>query len=81
MKNGANELMRIQNVLEEDRLNVGKGFEEVLISDLNKLLKDYFDFNSLPSIKLIKNKGKYCVNINVDITRVRALNYVLEEDK
>ena len=45
-KNNQNELLRLQSVIENDRLSVGNGFNDLLINDLTKLLKDYFDFSN-----------------------------------
>ncbi len=73
-KNNAKELMRVQTLIESDRLNMGKGFNELLVSDLSKLLADYFDFNSVPEIELQKGKGEYRLKIVIYPTRIRALN-------
>ena len=80
MAKNSNELMRIQNVIESDRLDTGNGFEELLMGDLSKLLKDYFDFSSAPEIRILKNKGAYRVDIGVDVTRIRALNFLPKEN-
>lgn len=74
IKREKNELMRIQTVLEKDRLNVGKGFNELLSCDLNKLLKDYFDFSNDASVEITKGKGGYKLFIELDIIRVKGLN-------
>ena len=81
MRKNVNELIRIQNVIESDRLNTGNGFEELLIGDLSRLLKDYFDFSTAPEIKIFKNKGAYRLDIGVDVARIRALNYLPKENQ
>ena len=44
MKKDKNELMRLQTLIENDRLSTGDSFVELIVSDVEKLLKDYFDF-------------------------------------
>ncbi|MBQ7235760.1 MAG: hypothetical protein IJX03_01205 [Clostridia bacterium] len=78
-KKKINELTRVQNVLENDRLNVGKGFNELLANDLNKLFKDYFDFSGLPELKIDKENGVYRVIVSLNVSRVRAFNILPDE--
>lgn len=78
-KKNLNELTRVQHVLENDRLNIGKGFNELLTADLNKLLKDYFDFSSLPEFRVEKENGTYRVMIAVNVSRIRAFNCLPDE--
>ena len=80
IKREKNELMRIQTVLEKDRLNVGKGFNELLSNDLNKLLKDYFDFSKDVIVEIIKDKGGYKLFIELEIVRVKGLNSMSKEN-
>ncbi len=78
-KKKINELTRVQNVLENDRLNVGKGFNELLSNDLNKLFKDYFDFFGLPELKIDKENGVYRVIVSLKVSRIRAFNILPDE--
>ena len=71
MKNKKVELMRVQNLLENDRLNVGEGFNELFKSDLLKLLIDYFDIKKNPELKIVKNGNGFNININFESDRIK----------
>ena len=73
MKNNVNnQLLRMQTLIEQDRLEVSDGFCQLLISDLNKLLLDYFDFNGVPEISMKKNSNEYQVNIILHPSRIKV---------
>ena len=75
MKNNcANQILRMQTIIENDRLNKGDGFGELLLADLTKLLLDYFDFNGSPEIEVQKNGGNYKVSIVIYPTRTKIFN-------
>ena len=50
MKREKNELIRLQSLIENDRLKLCGSFEDLLLSDLDKLLKEYFDYKNLPEV-------------------------------
>ncbi len=70
--NANNQLLRMQTLIEQDRLEVSDGFSQLLLSDLNKLLLDYFDFNGAPEITMQKISNEYQVNIILRPSRVKA---------
>lgn len=72
-----NQILRVQTVIENDRLNAGDGFGELLLSDLSKLLLEYFDFNGNPEIEIQKNGGNYKVSIVIYPTRIKVFNRLL----
>ncbi len=76
MKKDKKELVRVQSVIENDRLNAGDNFEELLTGDLHKLLLDYFDYRGLPSIKILKSGNKLSVNVSVDADSVKPFGVV-----
>ena len=78
-KKNIKELVRVQTLIENDRLNVGKGFNELLLADLSKLLTDYFDFNGVPEVEIQKGKGCYVVKIAIYPTRIRTFNCLFKE--
>ncbi len=73
------EMMRVQTVLEKDRLFVGQGFEELMISDLKKLLTDYFDFSKDIQYEITKEKGEYRVNVSLIASRIKPLNTIIKD--
>ena len=65
MKKKRNEIMRIENIINNDRMSVGDEFYDVLTLDLENLLRDYFDFNEPPVVEISKQNGSYCVKIGL----------------
>ena len=76
MKKDKNGLIRIQNILESDRMSTGDDFLELVILDMKKLLDDYFEFRELPSVKLDKCGDKYRVEFTIFATRLKSFNYI-----
>lgn len=74
MKIKSKEIVRLQNVIESDRLNVGNGFCDLFIKDFAKLVKDYFDIDNGPILNIIKDKFGYKVEISFYTTRVKSFN-------
>ena len=72
------QLVRVQTLIENDRLNVGRGFMDLLLSDLSKLLFDYFDFNGVPQVEIQKNKGEYIVNITLNPVMIKTFNQLID---
>ncbi len=75
-KNNQNELLRLQSVIENDRLSVGNGFNDLLINDLTKLLKDYFDFSNNIEVEITKSKGEYIVTFSLIASRIKTFNFL-----
>lgn len=71
-----NYMLRVQSVLENDRLTTGKGFNELLTNDLNKLLKEYFDYSKDVDLIITKEQGGYKVEFSLFTTRIKAFNYL-----
>ncbi len=80
MKNKKNELIRVQSVIERDRLNVGKDFKSLLIHDLEKVFKDYFDYKDDIDINLIKEGDKCMVSLNLYVSRIKNFNIVMDKN-
>ena len=72
------QLVRVQTLIENDRLNMGKGFMDLLLSDLSRLLFDYFDFNNAPQVEIQKNRGEYIVNISLNPVRIKSFNQLID---
>ena len=64
MKKRKNEILRVQTLIEQDRLKVRDNFEELIINDVNSVLKEYFDFAGNPSFSITKNGDRLLVNIS-----------------
>ncbi len=71
MKKRKSELIKVQNIIENNRVKTEESFFELMTSDVSKLLKDYFVFNKEPKINITKDGGEYLVTINLPILRVK----------
>ncbi len=78
MKKRKAELARIKTLIDSDRLSTGDRFGELIVSDLDKLLHDYFDFKDSPEICIEKDRDGYRVGISVHATRIK--NFVTLPD-
>ena len=76
MRKEKKELMRVQSILDNDRLSAGDNFIELLVTDIKKLLSDYFDFNELPEINFKKLGDRYKVEIGIYASRIKAFDYL-----
>ena len=76
MKKKNAELMRVQNLIESDILNLGDGFEKLFLNDLLKLLRDYYDVRNTPALNIDKNIKGYSVNISFDATAIKNVNFL-----
>jgi len=69
MKN--KELIRLQSVIENDRINCIDNFTELLLKDLRKILSDYFDFDNDIMIEINKQDRFYNVIISLKTLRIK----------
>ena len=76
MKKDKNELMRLQTLIESDRVNMGDDFISLVESDVEKLLKDYFDFSSAPKLSITKFGDKYKVQLNLVVLRIKNFSVI-----
>ena len=70
------ELMRVQNLIEIDRLKLGDGFEKLFQTDLSKLLNDYFEIKACPKFTIEKTIRGYNVNIGVEALTIKNVNFL-----
>ncbi len=76
MKKEKKEILRLQNLIENDRLKLSGDFEEIIIMDIDRLLREYFDYKNYPTLTIIKKEGKFKVDINVCATRIKPFGVV-----
>ena len=72
MKKNKNQLLRLQTLIENDRITTGENFSEMLVCDVDKLLRDYFDFSLSPTISMEKSNNGYLVNISINALRIKS---------
>ena len=76
MKERKKELLRIQNLIEKDRLKAGDNFEKLIQLDVHKLLSDYFEYRGLPSVIIEKEKGKLKVLIELNPIAIKGFGII-----
>ncbi|MBQ8197591.1 MAG: hypothetical protein IJZ73_05990 [Clostridia bacterium] len=69
MKKNKLQVVKAKDLLGRDRFSVDDDFYNLLIKDLNSVLKEYFEFRNLPIVDMVKNNGE----LNVTIT-LKAYN-------
>ena len=75
-KKDKKEILRVQNVLENDRMGARDSYIELLKKDLSKILKDYFEFRDLPVVKIEKLSDRYRVEFSIFASRVLKFEYL-----
>ena len=65
------ELARLKNVISSDRMSVESSFEDLLSTDLKKLLSDYFDLKGEVKIFLEKQNQSYKLTAEATAIRVK----------
>ena len=65
------ELARIKTLIDSDRMSTGDSFGELIVNDLSKLLNDYFDFRSSPSLSISKEGDGFRVNVSLFASRIK----------
>ena len=76
MRKGNNELIRLQTLIEQDRLSGGDNFIDLLKNDLNKLLQDYFCVREDLSVLLEKQGDNLMLKIEAVITKVKNFSSI-----
>ncbi|MBQ8427386.1 MAG: hypothetical protein IJX16_06490 [Clostridia bacterium] len=71
-----NEIIRLQNVLEKDRVKSNENFRELIIDDVTKILSDYFDYKEKPELEINKEDGKFIVKIILTATSIRSFGFL-----
>lgn len=70
-KEKKSELMRVETVLNGDRLKLKDDFMKLMEADLRKVLSEYFYLESLPSTEIIKEGKGLKVNINFISSQIK----------
>ena len=72
MKKDKQQLLRVQSLIENDRLSAGGDFFGLVLNDLGRVLNDYFDFNELPVVKIEKLGDKLKVEFSILASRIKS---------
>ena len=70
MRRNKNDIIRLQSIIENDRVNSSANFTNLLLSDLNNLLREFFDFKEAPDLNIERSGGSF-VQINFTASRIK----------
>ena len=79
MRKEKRELLRLQSMIENDRISVGDNFLQLIESDINKLLRDYFDFSKSPELNLEVQNNNYLFTLSLNASRIKQFANVSKE--
>lgn len=71
MRRNKNDIIILQSIIENDRVNSSANFTNLLLSDLNNLLREFFDFKEAPDLNIERSGGSYFVQINFTASRIK----------
>ena len=71
MRKDKKELLRLQSMIENDRISVGDNFLQLIKTDMINLLRDYFDFSNPPQLSLQRQNNSYFFSLNLNVSRVK----------
>ena len=71
MKKNKQELMRVETVINSDRLRLKDDFIKLMEKDLKKLLSEYFYLETEPQTEIIKEGKSFIVNVNFTCTEIK----------
>ena len=71
MKKNKRQLIRVQSIIESDRLCAGDSFSKLIIGDLSRVLNDYFDYSGEPLMKVEKCGDRLRVEFTIFASRIK----------
>lgn len=74
MKIKKNSIIRMENMINSDRMKSGGDFIDLLTGDIDRVLKDYFDYKGYPQVEVVKNGGAFAVRIMIAAERIRSFS-------
>ena len=73
------ELLRLETILEKDRLSVGKEYVDLIASDVYNLLADYMEIVGEVSVSIKKDEKLFSVNVSASAKRLKTFLTPLNE--
>ena len=70
------DLLRLKTIIKGDRLGVSDSFDDLVISDIKKVLKDYFELKTEPSLSVEEKNGSYFIKVEVVASRIKTFGTV-----
>ena len=69
----------MENLINNDRMKNGGGFTDLLTADIERVLKDYFDYKCAPAVEVVKAGGVFAVKITLTAERIKAFSFLPQE--
>ena len=66
------ELLRLETILEKDRLSVGKEYADLIASDVYKILADYMEVVGDVNLSIKKENKNFAVSITATAKRLKT---------
>ena len=79
MKSKKNSLLRMETLINNDRIKNSDGFLDLLTCDINRVLKDYFGYKGLPIVEVVKSGNIFAVNITLTAESIKAFSFLPQE--
>ena len=74
-----NSLLRVETLINNDRMKNSDGFLDLFSEDLNRVFKDYFDYNGYPVVDVVKNGGVFSVSVSLTARGIRTFSLLPKE--
>lgn len=70
---------RMREMLTQDCVGVKEGFMRALEGDLTNLLRDYFEVEGAPNVKILQTEdGKYTLSVDAKATRIKQFDTTMD---
>ena len=79
MKAEKNALMRMETLINSDRMKNSDGFSDILTVDIDRVLKDYFEYKGKPQLEVAKTGNTFSVKITLTANGIRAFSFIPQE--
>lgn len=80
MKKNKHEIARIENLIKTDRLSMKDDFSELLCGDLDRVMRDYFDYKGLPIVNIDRSGDAFLVRISVSASAIHAFSSIPSQE-
>ena len=79
MKERKKDIARIKNLIEQDYMNTDDKFNEILVSDLCRVMGDYFDVRKEPTVEISKKNNQIEVVIKFVANAIKNFKFIVKQ--
>ena len=72
MKSGTKSLVRVETLINNDRIRTSDGFSDLLKMDLSNVLRDYFDYKGEPVVRIMKSGNKFQFSLELTASGIKG---------